>query len=56
MDELELLKKDWQRGEDQYPKLSYSDIYSMLLKKSSSMKSQPVLLMTWNASPRFHVT
>ncbi len=37
MDELELLKKDWQKGEDSYPKLSYNDIYSMLLKKSSSI-------------------
>ncbi len=37
MDELELLKKDWQSREQELPKLSYSDIYQMLLKKSSSI-------------------
>ena len=37
MDELELLKKDWQRKEKQLPKLSYDDIYKMLWKKSSSI-------------------
>ncbi|MEY8848435.1 hypothetical protein AB9K26_06455 [Psychroserpens sp. XS_ASV72] len=37
MDELELLKKDWQKGNDNYPKLSYQEIYSMILKKSSSI-------------------
>lgn len=38
MDELELLKKDWQKSDGtKYPKLSYDDIYKMLLKKSSSM-------------------
>ncbi len=37
MDELELLKKDWQKKNDQLPKLSYDDIYKMILKKSSSI-------------------
>lgn len=37
MDELELLKKDWQSREQELPKLSYSNIYQMLLKKSSSI-------------------
>jgi len=37
MDELELLKKDWQKKDDGYPKLSYNDIYRMILKKSSSI-------------------
>ncbi len=37
MDELELLKKQWQEREQDLPKLSYQEIYSMLLKKSSSI-------------------
>jgi hypothetical protein len=37
IDELELLKKDWQKKEGQHPKLSYDEIYSMLWKKSSSI-------------------
>jgi hypothetical protein len=37
MDELELLKKDWQSKEEHLPKLSYEDIYTMLWKKSSSI-------------------
>lgn len=37
MDELELLKKQWQTHEQKLPHLSYSDIYKMLLKKSSSI-------------------
>lgn len=37
MDELELLKKDWQKNNKDYPKLSYNDIYKMILKKSSSI-------------------
>ena len=36
MDELELLKKDWQKKEEHHPKLSYNEIYSMIKKKSSS--------------------
>lgn len=37
MDELELLKQKWQSREQDLPKLSYDDIYKMLLKKSSSV-------------------
>ncbi|SHJ83710.1 hypothetical protein [Pseudozobellia thermophila] len=37
MDELELLKKDWQKKEEHLPKLSYEDIHRMLWKKSSSI-------------------
>ena len=37
MDELELLKKDWQKKEGRFPKLSYDDIYKMIWKKSSSI-------------------
>lgn len=37
MDELELLKKQWQRQEESLPRLSYDDIYKMILKKSSSI-------------------
>ena len=37
MDELELLKKDWQKHDSAYPKLSYDEIYKMILKKSSSI-------------------
>jgi len=36
MDELELLKKDWNKQSD-YKKLSAKDIYPMLHKKSSSI-------------------
>ncbi|WP_435138961.1 hypothetical protein [Formosa sp. A9] len=38
MDELELLKKDWNRKDNNsFPKLSYNDIYKMILKRSSSI-------------------
>lgn len=37
MDELELLKKDWQKKEAHLPKLSYNEIYIMIWKKSSSI-------------------
>lgn len=37
MDELEILKKEWQSREQEFPKLTYKDIYPMILKKSSSM-------------------
>ena len=37
MDELEVLKKDWQSREQKFPKLSYDEIYQMLWRKSSSM-------------------
>lgn len=36
-DELELLKKDWQKEDSKYPKLTYNEIYKMILKKSSSI-------------------
>ncbi|MEM9000105.1 MAG: hypothetical protein AAGB24_07555 [Bacteroidota bacterium] len=37
MDELELLKKDWQNKEEHLPKLTYDEIYKMIWKKSSSL-------------------
>jgi len=37
MEELELLKKDWQKKDEQLPKLSYNEIYTMIWKKSSSI-------------------
>ncbi len=37
MDELELLKKDWQKGATEFRSYSDSDIYPMLHKKSSSI-------------------
>ncbi|WP_394749743.1 hypothetical protein [Spongiimicrobium salis] len=37
MDELELLKKDWQKKEEQLPKLSYDEIYQMTWQKSSTI-------------------
>ena len=37
MDELELLKRDWQKKEEHLPKLSYNEIYKMIWKKSSSI-------------------
>lgn len=38
MDELELLKKDWKKEDaSRFPKLTYNEIYSMILKKSSSI-------------------
>ena len=37
MDELELLKKDWQKDTVKYPKLSYDEIYKMSHSKSSSI-------------------
>jgi len=37
MDELDILKKQWQSQEQVLPHLSYKDIYKMLLKKSSSI-------------------
>lgn len=36
-DELELLKKDWQKKEFNVPRLSYADIHKMIWKKSSSI-------------------
>nr|WP_299383596.1 hypothetical protein [Allomuricauda sp.] len=37
MDELELLKKDWQKKDEHLPKLSYDEIHTMIWKKSSSI-------------------
>ncbi|WP_420399155.1 hypothetical protein [Flagellimonas sp.] len=37
MDELELLKKDWQKKGEHLPKLSYDEIHTMIWKKSSSI-------------------
>ena len=37
MDELELLKSSWKKQENSFQKLSYSDIYNLLHKKSSSI-------------------
>jgi hypothetical protein len=37
VDELEFLKKDWQKREADLPKLSYDQIYGMTWKKSSSI-------------------
>lgn len=37
MDELELLKKDWKKNDANFPKLSYNEIYNMILKRSSSI-------------------
>lgn len=37
VDELELLKKDWKRKEENLPKLSYGEIRNMIWKKSSSI-------------------
>ncbi len=37
MDELEMLKKDWQRKGERLPRLSFDEIYKMIWKKSSSI-------------------
>ena len=37
MDQLDVLKKEWQSREHEYPQLTYGNIHQMLLKKSSSM-------------------
>lgn len=37
VDELELLKKDWQKQEGTLPRYTKEDLYPMLLKKSSSV-------------------
>jgi hypothetical protein len=44
MDQLEALKKEWQSREQEFPKLSYNDIYPMLLKKSSSIVKWIVII------------
>ena len=43
MDELELLKKDWNKKDSDFKKLSSADLYAMLQKKSSSIVKDPVL-------------
>ncbi|MBN2867663.1 MAG: hypothetical protein JXK08_03230, partial [Flavobacteriaceae bacterium] len=37
MDELELLKKDWQKSDNTFEKKSSNDLYAMLHKKSSNI-------------------
>lgn len=37
MEELDLLKKDWKKNEDKFPKLSEQEIYAMLHKNSTSV-------------------
>ncbi|NER14087.1 hypothetical protein GWK08_11595 [Leptobacterium flavescens] len=37
MDELELLKKNWQNSDQSMPKLTYDEIYKMIWKRSSSI-------------------
>lgn len=37
MDELELLKRDWQKKDKQLPQVSFDEIYKMIWKKSSSI-------------------
>ncbi len=37
MDQLDALKEKWQAAEQEFPRLSYDEIYKMLLKKSSSI-------------------
>jgi hypothetical protein len=44
MDQLEVLKKEWQSREHEFPKLSYNEIYPMILKKSSSIVKWIVII------------
>ncbi|CAL65985.1 membrane protein [Christiangramia forsetii] len=37
MDDLDLLKKDWKKQEENLPHLTYDEIYKMIWKKSSSI-------------------
>lgn len=37
MDELEFLKQNWKKQEENLPQLSYDDIYKMIWKRSSSI-------------------
>ncbi|MHA3788565.1 hypothetical protein ACX0HA_10175 [Flavobacterium hauense] len=37
MEELDLLKKDWKKNENKFPKLSEKEIYAMLHKNSTSV-------------------
>jgi len=44
MDQLEALKKEWQTREQKFPKLTYKEIYPMILKKSSSIVKWIVII------------
>ncbi len=44
MDQLEALKKEWQSREQEFPKLTYKEIYPMILKKSSSIVKWIVII------------
>ncbi len=37
MDELELLKRDWKKQDQQLPRLTFDEIYKMILRRSSSI-------------------
>ena len=37
MDDLDLLKKDWKKQEENLPKLSYKELYKLIWKRSSSI-------------------
>ncbi len=37
MEELELLKRDWKKKEDELPRLSRTEIYPMILRRSTSI-------------------
>ena len=37
MDELDLLKQNWKKQEENFPRLSYDEIYKMIWKRSSSI-------------------
>lgn len=44
MDQLETLRKEWQSREQEFPKLTYDEIYAMFLKKSSSIVKWIVII------------
>ncbi|NND62580.1 MAG: hypothetical protein HKN48_05255 [Flavobacteriaceae bacterium] len=44
MDQLEVLKKEWQSREQKFPKFTSAEIYPMLLKKSSSILKWIVII------------
>ena len=37
MDELELLKKDWETSSKNYPELNKEELYKLIYKRSSSI-------------------
>ncbi len=37
MDELELLKKDWETSSKNYPELNNEELYKLIYKRSSSI-------------------